>query len=173
MARTGSHGARAWNGSRPWAPALPAFAAAAVLFWSFARPQAWMLAGGQCVTLADGSLRATWPGSRPLPDLGGIPIIGSLFGPQQARPANWWFVFDFNGPSPGVAVPLWAPVLVLGLAGAASHRRLANACRCAGCGYDLRGLALAEDGGVRCPECGLCAPADAPAPVPFPDTRRL
>src|SRR5689334_8600736 len=89
-----------WPRTRPWTPALPAFAAAAILFGSFARPDSWLLPGGQRITLADGSFQVTWRGSKPMPLLGGIPILGPLFGPRPARFTNWWFAFEFQGPSP-------------------------------------------------------------------------
>lgn len=151
-----------WASENPrWAPLLPAYAAAAVLFWSFAHPQTWTGPGGQCVALAEGSLRVNWRDSAPVPVLTGIPIVGRFFGSAPAPVPNWWFAFEFKGPSPCVAIPLWAPVLCLGLAGAAMRRRRESNRHCPGCGYDLAGLPGNPDSAVCCPECGVQTIADA------------
>ncbi len=69
---------------------------------------------------------------------------------------KWWFGWGHWNGGRLVAMPLWAPLLIVACATAvawradARARRLARVGACPACGYDRRGL----DVGTVCPECG-------------------
>jgi len=69
---------------------------------------------------------------------------------------HWWFEWEQDIGGRYLAVPLWAPLLIVGGATAtawradARERRRQRVGSCPACGYDRRGLEV----GRVCPECG-------------------
>jgi hypothetical protein len=118
-------------------------------------------------------LYVVWTGAHDIVDLisGGVvvehhPWSGPSFPPgERVLAAHWrprlgvpwmrpWFL---DGRSWELFVPFWIPALACAVPSAwawrldAAARRRERAGRCAGCGYDLAGLAA----GLVCPECGV------------------
>src|SRR6185369_16159164 len=103
-------------GASRLAPTMVAIAAGMIMFFSFVCPTSWASWSGEDrwrIWLADGSFQAKWLGP---PMLGEVPIIEDSFLPGGPPPPyrTWWFALQWQGGRGGIAVPLWAPFLVLG-----------------------------------------------------------
>ena len=96
----------------------------------------------------------------PSPSSPSITVVGPELLHELWQPSwNWLPDFRTDRGASMIAVPLWIPLVLLGVpTGVAWWRdrrrgRRLNAGECPSCGYDRAGLAA----GAACPECGVAA----------------
>lgn len=86
-----------------------------------------------------------------------VPNMKPAAGASVVPPGlQWSFRMGESGGVRFLAIPLWSPVAVFGLAFAACEYRRRTAIdegACGHCGYDLRGIGAGPDGRIVCPEC--------------------
>ena len=111
---------------------------------------------GRAQTVTISHCRLSWyaVGSRDFPQTGPGNVKTGVYWNDDWRPR--WRVEVNRGGVPihvwRVAIPFWAPMLILGIPTAVlwwSKRRAVRAGHCEKCGYDLTGNVTG-----RCPECG-------------------